>query len=84
MRLINKKTAKPLVEIHQGQVRFYSEFLEKQMQLMGIEIPHGLQVQYAGKTHVLLGDPLFARAFREIYYIHYMDASQFRWEGQHT
>ncbi len=84
MRLINKKTKQPLVEIQQERVHFYSDFLEKEMQVLGIEIPHGLQVQYGGKTHIMLGDPLFTKAFQEVYCVHYMDSTQFRWEMQPT
>ena len=80
MRLINKKNQKPIVEFRGTQTIFHSKFLEREMRELGILIPHGLRGSYHGKDCIYLGDTEFQQAFKEIYYLTYMNDSEFKWQ----
>ena len=80
MRLINTLTAKPLVEFSEDQTVIHSKFLEREMRLMGIPVPHGLRGMYHGKECIRLEDEDFQKAFMEIYYLTAMNPETFRWE----
>ena len=80
MRLVNCKTHRAVLEFKEGRPVFFSKFLEHEMRQMGVAIPHGLRGIYQGKTSVTLEDTDFERAFKEIYYVTYMDPKQFKWQ----
>lgn len=80
MRLVNRTTSETLVEFLPGEVRFYNPLLEKEMKTLGIPIPHGMRSLFDGKDTVFLGDDAFERAFREVYYLTYVETAQFQWE----
>ncbi len=79
MKLIDSKTKQPLVNFHKKTVTFYNKYLEQEMQIMGIPVPHGLRGLFGGKDIIFLGDPEFEKAFREIYYLTSVDPSRFHW-----
>lgn len=80
MRLVNVKNGKPLVEFKKDKTVFYNKYLEREMKRLGVSIPHGMRSRFLGKMEVLLGDPHFQEAFREVYYITSMDHNLFKWE----
>ena len=80
MRLVNTKSKQPIVEFTEGEAIFHSKFLEHEMRSMGILIPHGLRGAYHGKDCIYLGEQEFQQAFKEVYYLTYMDATQFKWQ----
>lgn len=80
MRLINVKTNQSLVEFHGEKTVFHNKFLEKEMQELGIPIPHGLRGLYDGKDCIYLYDKTFQKAFREVYYLTSIDPSTFHWQ----
>ena len=79
MRLVNVTTKKPIVEFEREEVLFHNKYLEREMRLLGIPIPHGLRGVYDGADYVFLGDRSFQQAFREVYYTTSMDQNDFRW-----
>lgn len=80
MRLVNSQTKQSIVEFQGSEVIFYNKFLEREMQSIGIPIPHGLRGLFHGKDCVRLGEEEFRRAFREIYYVTAMNHDMFHWE----
>ncbi len=80
MKLINIQTGQPIVEFRGDETVFFSKFLEHEMHLMGVPIPHGLRGSYHGCDTICLGDVDFQRAFKEVYYPRAMDATLFQWQ----
>lgn len=68
MKLINTKTGFVVVEFKQGKAEFHDRFLEAEMKETGILIPPAMTASYANKEVIYLGDPLFEKAFIEVYY----------------
>lgn len=79
MRLVHLITKKPVVEFKGNKTIFHNKFLEKEMRLMGIPIPHGVRSLYQGKECIYLEDITFQKAFKEIYYLTTMDTAVFVW-----
>jgi hypothetical protein len=67
LRLVNARTGFIVVEYRGKETLFRDPFLMKQMRLQGVPIPLPLRSAYGGKARILLGDPLFQKAFREVY-----------------
>ena len=82
MQLVDKNTGKVILEFKDEAVTFYSPFLEAQFEERGILIPPLMQPEFQGKQEVLLGDPLFKKAFIEIYLPFYMAGanSPYEWK----
>lgn len=68
MKLVNTKTGFIVVEFNQGKAEFHDRFLEAEMKETGILIPPALVKSYANKEVIYFGDPLFEKAFIEVYY----------------
>ncbi len=68
MKLVNTDTGFVVVEFKEGKTNFYDRILEAEMKESGIFIPPLKVKDFDGKKVVLLGDPLFEKAFVEIYY----------------
>jgi hypothetical protein len=81
MKLIHSKTKFVVVEFQNDKVIFHDRFLEKEMKLRGIAIPPALRDQYEQKAFVKLQDPLFQKAFQEIYYPIYLAPREHVWEN---
>jgi hypothetical protein len=79
MKLINIQNQQPVVEFIGDQIIFYNRFLEKEMQTLGILIPHGLRSVFQGKDCIYLGEEQFQKAFREIYCVTALDPAHFQW-----
>lgn len=81
MQLIHKTSKKPLIEFLKEQVLFYNPILEKMLRIQGIAIPLQLQEKYQQKAFVKLGDPLFQKAFCEIYCPQYFGSKEYEWKS---
>lgn len=68
MKLINTKTGFVVVEFKEGKAEFHDRFLEVEMKETGILIPPSFAKSYQDKEVIFFGDPLFEKAFIEIYY----------------
>ena len=82
MKLINTKTGYVVVEFENGGVQFHDRFLEAEMKETGILIPRSHQAQFAGKETIFFGDPLFEKAFLEIYYPLCISNVLYTWDNQ--
>lgn len=80
MKLINTKTNYVVVEFIDGKAQFHDRFLEVEMKETGILIPPNAVAEYMGKETIYLGDPLFERAFVEIYYPLCIANSVYQWQ----
>ncbi|MBM3198815.1 MAG: hypothetical protein FJZ58_06135 [Chlamydiae bacterium] len=80
MKLVSITNHYPVVDFQEHQTVFYNKYLEKEMMEIGVIIPSFLQKQFAGKSVVKLGDVLFSKAFQEVYYKLYMNATNYHWE----
>lgn len=80
MRLIKRKTGRPIVEFKGGDTVIHNKFLEREMRSIGIPIPHGLRGLFHGRDCVYLDDDDFQKAFKEVYFLTAMDAEEFTWE----
>jgi len=80
MRLVNVQTKKPLVEFIGEKTLIHNKFLEEEMKMMGIPIPDGLRGLFQGRDYVHLHEEKFQEAFKEVYYMTYMDPRLFKWE----
>jgi len=68
MKLVNIKTGFIVVEFKEGKAEFRDRFLEVEMKETGILIPPFLAKTFGDKEVIFLGDPLFEKAFIEVYY----------------
>ncbi len=68
MKLVNTKTGFVVVEFKEGKAEFHDRFLEAEMKETGILIPPAFISSYQDKEVIFLGDPLFEKAFVEVYY----------------
>ena len=66
-KLMNMETGAVVVEFVDGSVEFGDCFLELEMELNGIYIPSSKKMDFEGKEIVYMNDPLFEKAFREVY-----------------
>ena len=82
MKLIHKTTRFVVAEMDNKSIIIKDPFLEKELKLKGIKIPPVLQNQFEGKTVVKMGDPLFPKAFKEIYLKLNMGESAYEWKEQ--
>lgn len=80
MKLVNTKTGFVLLEFNQGKVAFYDRFLEVEMKETGILIPPALMPQFDNKEVIFFDDPLFERAFIEVYYPLCIANSLYQWK----
>ena len=80
MKLVNTQSGFVVVEFTDGKVRFGDRFLEAEMKESGIRIPPNKRSEFQGKETVLLGEPLFQKAFEEIYVPLTIASPAYRWE----
>ena len=81
MKLVNTKTNYVVVEFSNGKAKFHDRFLEIEMKETGILIPKNLASQYQGKETIYLDDPLFEKAFIEVYYPLCIANSVYQWQS---
>lgn len=80
LRLINTKTGHVVVEFCDDAIQFHDRFLELEMEEVGILIPFSLQPEFLNKEIIYLDDPLFKKAFLEIYYPICIANSLYQWQ----
>lgn len=80
IRLINSKTGHTVVEFIEEATIFHDCFLESEMQEVGILIPFSRQSDFLGKEVIYLNDPLFKKAFLEIYYPISIANALYQWQ----
>lgn len=81
MKLINTKTGCVIVEFKNGKAEFFDLFLKDEMKETGILIPPSLAQNYENKEVIFLGDPLFEKAFMEVYYPVCISHSVYQWRS---
>ena len=82
MKLIHKTTRFVVAEMDNKSITIKDPFLEKELKLKGIKIPQVLKDQFEGKTAVKMGDPLFPKAFKEIYLKLNMGETSYEWKEE--
>lgn len=82
MKLIHKNTGFTVVEIQKNTVHIKDPFLEKQLKLKGIAIPEFLRPEYNGKPVITMDDPLFSKAFTEVYLPLYLGENSYEWKQE--
>jgi hypothetical protein len=80
MKLINMKTGFVVVEFKEKKAEFHDRFLEAEMKETGILIPPIMMKDFEGKEVIFLGDPLFEKAFVEVYYPLCIVNSIYQWQ----
>lgn len=81
MKLVNTKTGFVVVEFNQGKVEFFDRFLEAEMKETGILIPPGMAKSFQDKEVIFFGDPLFEKAFMEVYYPLCIANTVYQWKN---
>ncbi len=66
--LVHSTSGFVVVEFKEDQIVFNDRFLKVEMEEQGILIPPALKDQFNGKEVVYIDDPLFRKAFVEVYY----------------
>ena len=61
-----------MAEVKDGEVKFFSRILKKDMICPGVPIPADLQKFYNNEQYISSENSLFAKAFVEIYYPDYL------------
>ena len=79
-KLINTKSGFVVVSFNEGQPKFYDHILEEELQDRGIFVPPFLREEFKGKKSVFPKDPLFEKAFIEIYYPLVIANPIYQWE----
>lgn len=80
MKLVNTRTGFVVVEFQEGKASFHDRFLAAEMQETGILIPPAFLDQFEGKEVIFMGEPLFEKAFIEIYYPLCIANSLYQWQ----
>lgn len=81
MKLVNTKTGFVVVEFKAGKAEFHDRFLESEMQETGILVPPAMAKEFQDKEVIFLGDPLFEKAFIEIYYPYCIANVVYQWQS---
>lgn len=80
MKLIDTRDQSTYVDLSPGQPpQFADQLMEQEMMLYGIEIPLKFRADFDDKPFVIWGDPDFARAFKDIYYLYNLNRELFQW-----
>jgi hypothetical protein len=80
MKLINVQTGFVVVDFEHGEPHFGDRFLEAEMKEAGIQIPESKRAEFGDKQTILLGDPLFQKAFVEIYVPLSISSTVYQWQ----
>ncbi len=79
-KLMNMETGSVVVEFKDGNAEFTDWFLELEMQQNGIYIPFSMKPLFDGKEIVYMADPMFEKAFQEVYYPLCIANSLYQWQ----
>ena len=67
VRLINTRTNTPIVTFVGDKVEIHHPLLAKELEHSGIYIPPLYKEEFEGKNAIFPGDPLFQKAFIQVY-----------------
>lgn len=84
MKLIHKNTGYVVAEQSGSALVINDPFIQKELKLKGIQIPPALRSQYDGKSIIRMDDPLFAKAFKEVYLKMHSNQTSFEWTEKNT
>lgn len=79
MKLVHVKSNDPVVELNKSDTKIFSEIMDWDMKNNGIAIPEYLQEDYNDQFVVFFDDPLFQKAFKEVYYAFRMNHEEYKW-----
>lgn len=79
IKLVNTKTGSVFVEFKNGHPQFYNWLLEAILKDWGVSIPYPVLEQFEGKYTIFPDDPLFEKAFVEIYYERHLNDPCYQW-----
>ena len=79
MKLVNTDLDFTVLEFQGEEVKFNDNYMQREMEEIGIQIPHLLQGEYKNKRVIKLTDDLFQKAFKEVYYPLVLDETRFKW-----
>ena len=79
VKLINKQTGFVVVEFSNGKHHFHDKLLEAELKELGIIIPSAMTDQFGGKKVIFPNDPLFEKAFVEVYYRYSIANPSYQW-----
>lgn len=82
MQLIHKQTGFVVAEEKTMAFAVKDPFLRKDLEINGITIPAPLRAQYEGKSVVKMSDPLFPKAFKEVYMKLHMKEGLYEWREE--
>lgn len=80
MKLVHKISGTTLIEFSQGTPTFHDRLLKMEMEEAGILIPPFLRKSFAGEKKIFPGDPLFEKAFHEVYCVFTLPKNMFEWQ----
>lgn len=80
MKLVHKSSGFVVAEKQGRTVSIKDPFLAKELKLKGISIPVPLRDKFEGKAVVRMGDPLFSKAFEEVYLRLNMEGNSYEWK----
>lgn len=84
MKLVDTEDGDVLIEFIEGRVQFLNWFLERVMTKNGIFIPPYLQSEFGNKKVIFLDDPLFQKAFIEVYCKFSLTNPSYQWIREPT
>ena len=67
MRLIHKKSRFNIITLEENTILINDPFLKKELLYKGISIPLYKRSEYGMKSSIKMEDPLFLKAFKEIF-----------------
>ena len=80
MSLINEETGQVVVTFKNGSAHFNNRFLEEEMKEIGIPIPFLSAPDFEDRQVIYLQDPLFEKAFIEVYCPSFLNDSIYQWQ----
>ena len=67
MKFVHSKTGFVVVEFRDGKTQIHDRFLKAELEDAGILIPPSQTEEFGGKQVIFPDDPLFQKAFIEVY-----------------
>ena len=81
LRLVNTKTNSVIVSFYENHAEIHHPILAKELEHSGIFIPPYLREMFEGKTTIFLEEPLFQKAFAEVYYPLVIANPDYQWKN---
>lgn len=80
MKLVHTKSHAIIISFHDGRAQFYDSILAQEMDNLGVYIPPFKRGEFEGKKKIFPCDPLFQKAFVEVYYPLAIANPVYQWE----